>query len=340
MNKIIDKNSIRDEPDTIINAKKIFNISKDIDVPCYSQPDQYVPEIDPNYHFDEETTLAILAGFKFNRRVLIQGLHGTGKSTHIEQIAARLNWRCVRINLDSHISRIDLIGKDAIILKDGKQITTFNEGILPWAIQSSTALVFDEYDAGRPDVMFVIQRILEADGKLTLLDQSKVISPHKYFRLFGTANTVGLGDTTGLYHGTQQINQGQMDRWNVVTALNYLSEETESEIVNSKISNLNESFLNKENIYNMVKLANLTRSGFKNGDLSTVMSPRTVISWAENSIIFKDIPYAFKVSFLNKCDETERATLSEYFQRCFGELLPENWLSAIIEKQIIETNND
>ena len=335
----MDKNILRNEPNTIINSKKAFGISIDMEIPAYLEKDQYVPEIDKNYYFDEETTLAILAGFKFNRRTLIQGLHGTGKSTHIEQIAARLNWRCVRINLDSHISRIDLIGKDAIILKEGKQITTFNEGILPWAIQSSTALVFDEYDAGRPDVMFVIQRILEADGKLTLLDQSKVISPQKYFRLFGTSNTVGLGDTTGLYHGTQQINQGQMDRWNVVTALNYLSEEVESKIINSKISDLNENFLNKENILNMVKIANLTRNGFKNGDLSTVMSPRTVITWAENSIIFKDISYAFKVSFLNKCDETERATLSEYYQRCFGELLPEEWLSAIIEKQIIDPNN-
>ena len=339
MNKILDKNITRNEPNTIINAKKVFDISKDMEIPGYLEADQYVPEIDPNYHFDEETTLAILAAFKFNRRVLIQGLHGTGKSTHIEQVAARLNWRCVRINLDSHISRIYLIGKDAIILKEGKQITTFNEGILPWAIQSSTALVFDEYDAGRPDVMFVIQRILEADGKLTLLDQSKVISPHKYFRLFGTSNTVGLGDTTGLYHGTQQINQGQMDRWNVVTALNYLSEEIEAKIINSKISSLNENFLTKDNIINMVKLANLSRNGFKNGDLSTVMSPRTVISWAENSIIFKDISYAFKISFLNKCDETERGTLSEYYQRCFGELLPEEWLSAIIEKQIIEPDN-
>jgi cobaltochelatase CobS len=339
MKKNVDKNLIRNEPNTLINAKKAFDLSIDMKVPGYSEPDQYVPKIDNNYHFDEETTLAILAGFKFNRRVLIQGLHGTGKSTHIEQIAARLNWRCVRINLDSHISRIDLIGKDAIILKDGKQITTFNEGILPWAIQSATALVFDEYDAGRPDVMFVIQRILEADGKLTLLDQSKVISPHNYFRLFGTSNTVGLGDTTGLYHGTQQINQGQMDRWNIVSSLNYLEEQIESKIISSKIIDINENFLDKENILNMVKVANLTRNGFKNGDLSTVMSPRTVISWAENSIIFKDIAYAFKVSFLNKCDETERGTLSEYFQRCFGEFLPEEWLSVIIEKPIIENNN-
>tara|TARA_B100000686_G_scaffold240186_1_gene248658 strand:- start:10615 stop:11631 length:1017 start_codon:yes stop_codon:yes gene_type:complete len=324
----------RNLPDTTIDTKTAFKINKSIKVPAYSEPDQYVPTIDPTYHFDEETTLAIIAGFQHNRRVLIQGLHGTGKSTHIEQVAARLNWRCIRINLDSHISRIDLIGKDAIVLDNGKQITTFKEGILPWAIQSPTALVFDEYDAGRPDVMFVIQRILESDGKLTLLDQSKVISPHQNFRLFGTANTVGLGDTTGLYHGTQQINQGQIDRWNIVTALNYLSEEIESKIVNSKIKNIDGNFLKQDDITNMVKLANLSRNGFKNGDLSTVMSPRTVITWAENSIIFNDIEYAFKISFLNKCDETERMTLSEYFQRCFGKLLPNEWLSSISENII------
>jgi len=334
MNKNENKVNIRNEPNIIIDTKKTFGLSVNMEIPGYSEPDKHVPEIDKNYHFDEETTLAILAGFKHNRRVLVQGLHGTGKSTHIEQIAARLNWRCVRINLDSHISRIDLIGKDAIVLEEGKQITTFKEGILPWAVQSATALVFDEYDAGRPDVMFVIQRILETDGKLTLLDQSKVISPHKYFRLFGTSNTIGLGDTTGLYHGTQQINQGQMDRWNVVTSLNYLSENVESKIIFSKISSLDEKFIDKNNINNMVKLANLTRNGFKNGDLSTVMSPRTVITWAENSVIFKDISYAFKISFLNKCDEIERSTLSEYYQRCFGELLPEEWLSAIIENKI------
>ena len=324
----------RNSPDTTLNTKNAFNISKNIEVHAYSKPDQYVPAIDPTYHFDEETTLAILAGFQYNRRVLIQGLHGTGKSTHIEQVAARLNWRCIRINLDSHVSRIDLIGKDAIVLEEGKQVTKFKEGILPWAIQSPTALVFDEYDAGRPDVMFVIQRILEADGKLTLLDQSKVISPHQNFRLFGTANTVGLGDTSGLYHGTQQINQGQMDRWNIVTALNYLSEDVETKIINSKIIKHKINFLKKDDIINMVKLANLSRNGFKNGDLSTVMSPRTVITWAENSIIFKDIAYAFKISFLNKCDETERGTLNEYFQRCFGTLLPNDWLNAISENII------
>ncbi|MBF86764.1 MAG: cobaltochelatase subunit CobS [Pelagibacterales bacterium] len=335
INEDINKN--RNLPDTTINTKSTFNISKSIDVPAYSEPDRYVPAIDPGYHFDEETTLAILAGFTHNRRVLIQGLHGTGKSTHIEQVAARLNWRCIRINLDSHVSRIDLIGKDAIVLQDGKQITTFKEGILPWAIQSPTALVFDEYDAGRPDVMFVIQRILEAEGKLTLLDQSKVISPHQNFRLFGTANTVGLGDTSGLYHGTQQINQGQMDRWNIVSALNYLPEKIEFKIIQSKIKKHKKGFLKDEDISNMVKLANLSRNGFKNGDLSTVMSPRTVITWAENSIIFEDIAYGFKTSFLNKCDETERGTLSEYFQRCFGSLLPDDWLNTISENII---NND
>ena len=326
--------STRNLPDTTIDTKTAFKISKSLKVPAYSEPDEYVPAIDPTYHFDEETTLAIVAGFQHNRRVLIQGLHGTGKSTHIEQVAARLNWRCIRINLDSHISRIDLIGKDAIVLENGKQITTFKEGILPWAIQSPTALVFDEYDAGRPDVMFVIQRILESEGRLTLLDQSKVINPHQNFRLFGTANTVGLGDTTGLYHGTQQINQGQMDRWNIVTALNYLSEEIESKIVSSKVKKLEGNFIKQNDITNMVKLANLSRNGFKNGDLSTVMSPRTVITWAENSIIFNDIEYAFKISFLNKCDETERGTLSEYFQRCFGKLLPNEWLSSISENII------
>ena len=321
-------------PDVKISVSQVFGIDTEMKIDGFSKKSEFVPEIDENYKFDRDTTLAIISGFAFNKRVLIQGYHGTGKSTHIEQVAARLNWPCVRVNLDSHISRIDLIGKDAIVLEEGKQITTFKEGILPWAVQSATALVFDEYDAGRPDVMFVIQRILETDGKLTLLDQSKVISPHKYFRLFGTSNTIGLGDTTGLYHGTQQINQGQMDRWNVVTSLNYLSENVESKIIFSKISSLDEKFIDKNNINNMVKLANLTRNGFKNGDLSTVMSPRTVITWAENSVIFKDISYAFKISFLNKCDEIERSTLSEYYQRCFGELLPEEWLSAIIENKI------
>ena len=323
MNKILDKNIIRNEPNTIINAKKVFDISKDMEIPGYIEPDQYVPEIDPNYHFDEETTLAILAGFKFNRRVLIQGLHGTGKSTHIEQVAARLNWRCVRINLDSHISRIDLIGKDAIVIKDGKQITEFQEGILPFAIQNSVALIFDEYDAMRPDVAFLMTKVLEAEGGLTLLEKNKVIKPNAYFRLFATANTIGLGDTTGLYTGTQQINQAQLDRWNITTTLNYLSLEKEMEIVLAKNKNLN-NVKGKEKVANMIKVASLTRKGFIAGDISTVMSPRTVIHWAENSSIFKDTGYAFRVTFLNKCDDIEKNTIAEYYQRCFGEDLPES----------------
>jgi len=327
----------RNLPDTTIDAKKAFDIDVDLKVPAYTEPDEYVPIIDKNYYFDKDTTLSILAGFKHNRRVLIQGYHGTGKSTHIEQIAARLNWRCVRVNLDSHISRIDLIGRDAIVLQEEKQVTTFKEGILPWAIQSPTALVFDEYDAGRPDVMFVIQRILESDGKLTLLDQSKVITPHKSFRLFATTNTVGLGDTSGIYHGTQQINHGQMDRWNIVSSLNYLDEEIEVKIVILQINLDTSNVLNQDEIYKMVRLANLSRNSFKNGDLSTVMSPRTVITWAENALIFKDIMYAFKVTFLNKCDETERSTLSEYYQRCFGKEFPKEWLSFIYEK---DSNNN
>ena len=277
----------------------------------------YVPKIDENYKFDPATTKSILAGFSNDRRVLIQGYHGTGKSTHIEQVAARLNWPCVRVNLDSHISRIDLIGKDVIVLKEGKQITEFQDGILPWAYKNPVALVFDEYDAGRPDVMFVIQRILETDGKLTLLDQSRVINPHNFFRLFATSNTVGLGDTSGLYHGTQQINQGQMDRWSIVSTLNYLENSVEEKIVLSKIKELN-SKEGKDIVHSMVSTAELTRSGFINGDISTVMSPRTVITWAENYLLFKDIEYSFKLSFLNRCDELERSVIEEYFQRSFG----------------------
>ena len=276
-----------------------------------------MPEIDETYKFDPETTLSILAGFSTNRRVLISGYHGTGKSTHIEQVAARLNWPCIRINLDSHISRIDLIGKDAIVLKDGKQSTEFQDGLLPWAYKNPVALVFDEYDAGRPDVMFVIQRVLETDSRLVLLDQSRIIKPNKFFRLFATANTVGLGDTSGLYHGTQQINQGQMDRWNIVTTLNYLINEEEEEIIIKKIKELDNKE-GKEIIKNMVNTADLSRSGFMNGDISTVMSPRTIITWAENYLIFKDIEYAFKLSFLNRCDELERPVIEEYYQRSFG----------------------
>jgi cobaltochelatase CobS len=300
-----------------IDSKKVFGFKTNMKIFGFKEKTKFVPEIDTSYLFDEVTTKAILAGFCYNRRVMIQGYHGTGKSTHIEQVAARLNWPCVRVNLDSHISRLDLVGKDAIVLKDGKQITEFREGVLPWALQNPVAIVFDEYDAGRADVMFVIQRVLEVAGKLTLLDNNRVINPHQNFRLFATANTVGLGDTTGLYHGTQQINQGQMDRWSIVSTLNYLPAEAEEKIVISKVPNFNNTD-GQKTIKSMVALAELTRNGFMSGDLSTVMSPRTVITWAENTNIIEDIDLAFKLTFLNKCDEMERPTVSEYYQRCFG----------------------
>jgi cobaltochelatase CobS len=306
-------------PDILVQARDMFGIDSDLEIPAFSIRTEHVPEIDSAYQFDRETTLAILAGFAFNRRVMIQGYHGTGKSTHIEQVAARLNWPCIRINLDSHISRIDLIGKDAIVLKDGKQVTEFREGILPWALQHPCALVFDEYDAGRPDVMFVIQRVLEVEGRLTLLDQNRVIRPHPAFRLFATANTVGLGDTTGLYHGTQQINQGQMDRWNIVATLNYLPHAQEVAIVMAKLNIAATDVALKKRTESMVALADLTRAGFIAGDISTVMSPRTVITWAENVRIFGDVGFAFRLTFLNKCDEAERNTVAEYYQRCFNE---------------------
>ena len=311
-----------DLPDTTVKVKDVFGFDSDLEVPAFSARTEHVPEIDKSYKFDRETTLAILAGFAFNRRVMVQGYHGTGKSTHIEQVAARLNWPCIRVNLDSHISRIDLVGKDAIVLKDGKQVTEFREGILPWALQHACALVFDEYDAGRPDVMFVIQRVLEVEGKLTLLDQNRVIRPHPAFRLFATANTVGLGDTTGLYHGTQQINQGQMDRWNVVATLNYLPHAQEVAIVMSKMGYDPKDEAAKKRVGAMVALADLTRAGFIAGDLSTVMSPRTVITWAENTRIFGDVGFAFRLTFLNKCDEAERQMVAEYYQRCFNEEIP------------------
>ena len=314
-------------PDVQLDVKEVFGLEIDMKVPGFSEPSEHVPEKDKNYIFDSETTLAILAGFSHNRRCMVQGYHGTGKSTHVEQIAARLNWPCIRINLDSHVSRIDLVGKDAIVLKEGKQITEFKEGLLPWALQRPCALVFDEYDAGRPDVMFVIQRVLEVEGKLTLLDQSKVISPHQSFRMFATTNTIGLGDPTGLYHGTQQINQGQMDRWNIVTTLNYLDHEKECDIVNSKLGNVD-----RKQISNMVSVANLTRQGFMNGDISIVMSPRTVIMWGENASIFNDLGFAFRLTFLNKCDETERSIVAEYYQRCMGEDLPESSAGFILER--------
>ncbi|MGE5547129.1 MAG: cobaltochelatase subunit CobS [Solirubrobacterales bacterium] len=309
-------------PDTEVSVREVFGIDIDMKVPAFSVGSEHVPELDPAYRFDRDTTLAILAGFAFNRRVMVQGYHGTGKSTHIEQVAARLNWPCIRVNLDSHVSRIDLIGKDAIVLKEGKQVTEFREGILPWALQHPCALVFDEYDAGRPDVMFVIQRVLEVEGRLTLLDQNRVIRPHPAFRLFATANTVGLGDTTGLYHGTQQINQGQMDRWNIVATLNYLEHDAEVEIVCAKLAGYADKD-GRETVGRMVSLADLSRQGFMNGDISTVMSPRTVITWAENAKIFGDVAFAFRVTFLNKCDEVERPIIAEYYQRCFGVELPE-----------------
>jgi len=304
-------------PDIKLDVRQTFDIDVDLKVPSFSNGNEYVPEIDSAYKFDKDTTLAILAGFSHNRRVMIQGYHGSGKSTHIEQVAARLNWPCVRINLDSHISRIDLLGKDAIVLQDGKQITEFREGILPWALQTPTALVFDEYDAGRPDVMFVIQRVLEVEGKLTLLDQNKVIKPHSSFRLFSTANTVGLGDTTGLYHGTQQINQGQMDRWHIVSTLNYLDPELELKVVLAKVPSM-DTKSGREEASNMISVANLSRQGFANGDISTLMSPRTVISWAENNEIFQDLTRSFDITFLNKCDDTEKTIIAEYYQRCFN----------------------
>ena len=319
-------NNLNIEPDIKISVNQTFGFESDMEIDAFSKKNEYVPEIDKNYKFDKDTTLAILSGFSFNKRCLVSGYHGTGKSTHIEQVAARLNWPCIRVNLDSHVSRIDLIGKDAIVIKDGKQVTEFKEGILPWSIQNPIALVFDEYDAGRPDVMFVIQRVLEAAGNFTLLDKNKVIKQNKYFRLFATSNTVGLGDTTGLYHGTQQINQGQMDRWNIVTTLNYLAMDKEMEIILGKNKNLNNT-KGKERISNMIKVATLTRKGFMAGDISTVMSPRTVLHWAENSEIFKDVGYAFRVTFLNKCDEVEKNTIAEYYQRCFGEDLPESLIN-------------
>ncbi len=314
-------------PDIRVSVRQLFGIDTDMEVPAFSVASEHVPTVDEVYRFDRDTTLAILAGFAHNRRVLIQGYHGTGKSTHVEQVAARLNWPCIRINLDSHISRIDLIGRDAIVIRDGLQVTEFREGILPWAFQHPCALCFDEYDAGRPDVMFVIQRVLEVEGRLTLLDQNRVLHPHPAFRLFATSNTIGLGDTTGLYHGTQPINQGQMDRWNIVATLNYLPHDAEADIVLAKVP----SYATKEGreqIAAMVALADLTRAGFVAGDISTVMSPRTVITWAENARIFGDVGFAFRVSFLNKCDEVERATVAEYYQRCFGTELAESRIMA------------
>ena len=312
------------QPDRIVTVREAFGVDSDMKVPAFAARDEHVPDLDTAYRFDPQTTVAICAGFAYDRRVMVQGYHGTGKSTHIEQIAARLNWPLVRVNLDSHVSRIDLVGKDAIVLKDGKQVTEFREGMLPWALQRPIALVFDEYDAGRPDVMFVIQRVLEQSGKLTLLDQNRVIRPNPYFRLFSTTNTIGLGDTTGLYHGTQQINQGQMDRWSIVTTLNYLAHDVEAEIVLAKSPGY-DTAEGKRTLSSMVRVADMTRNAFMNGDISTVMSPRTVMTWAQNAEIFGgDVAMAFRLTFLNKCDELERGTVAEFFQRAFGQDLPES----------------
>ena len=317
------------QPDIMISVKQVFGIDSELKVEGFSKKNEYVPDIDKHYKFDRDTTLAIIAGFNYNKKVIIHGYHGTGKSTHIEQIAARLNWPCIRVNLDSHISRIDLIGKDAIVLKNNKQVTEFQEGILPWSMQNPVALVFDEYDAMRPDVAFLMTKVLESEGGLTLLEKNKIIKPNNYFRLFATANTIGLGDTTGLYTGTQQINQAQLDRWNIVTTLNYLSLENEMEIILAKNKNFNNP-KGKEKISNMIKVASLTRKGFIAGDISTLMSPRTVLHWAENIEIFKDTGYAFRVTFLNKCDEIEKNIIAEYYQRCFGEDLPESMINIQI----------
>ena len=327
MNKV--DRDITNLPDTTVSVKDTFGFDSKMVVPAYSASSEHVPDIDPDYLFDRETTLAILAGFAHNRRVMVSGFHGTGKSTHIEQVAARLNWPCVRINLDSHVSRIDLVGKDAIVVKDGLQVTEFRDGILPWAYQHNIALVFHEYDAGRPDVMFVIQRVLESSGRLTLLDQNKVIKPHPAFRLFATANTVGLGDTSGLYHGTQQINQGQMDRWSIVTTLNYLPHDNEVEIVLAKAKHYRDAE-GRDIVSKMVRVADLTRNAFMNGDISTVMSPRTVITWAENADIFNDVGFAFRLTFVNKCDELERPLVAEFYQRCFGQELPESAVNVAL----------
>jgi cobaltochelatase CobS len=324
-----DSTALAPLPDMKVSVRQVFGLDVNMDVPAYSMGEEHVPDLDPDYVFDRDTTLAILAGFAHNRRVLIAGYHGTGKSTHVEQVAARLNWPLVRVNLDSHISRIDLVGKDAIVLKDGLQVTEFRDGILPWALQRNIALCFDEYDAGRPDVMFVIQRVLEVSGKLTLLDQNKVIRPHPAFRMFATANTVGLGDTSGLYHGTQQINQGQMDRWSIVTTLNYLPHDKEVDIVLAKAPKYRTSE-GRDLVSKMVRVADLTRSAFVNGDISTVMSPRTVITWAENAEIFGDIGFAFRITFVNKCDELERPLVAEFYQRSFGRELPESTVNVAL----------
>ena len=315
--------NINTQPDIKISIKQTFGIDTDMEVDAFSKKSELVPEIDKDYVFDRDTTLAILSGFLHNKKVIVHGYHGTGKSTHITQIAARLNWPCVRINLDGHISRFDLLGKDGIVLEGDKQVTTFKEGLLPWAIKNPVALVFDEYDAGRPDVMFVIQRVLEAEGKLTLLDQNTIITPNRYFRIFGTCNTLGLGDTSGLYYGTQNLNQGQLDRWNIFCALNFLKPEIEEKTIKNKIKKSTKKV--HDSISKMVLLANLVRDAFKSSEISVIMSPRTCIMWAENFEIFGDIDQAFKLSFLNKCDPNDQKIINEFYQRCFGRELITNF---------------
>jgi len=315
-------------PDQLVSVRNVFGFDSQLQVHAFAEPSDMVPELDSGYHFNPEVTLAILAGFEHNRRVMLQGLHGTGKSTHIEQIAARLNWPCMRVNLDGHISRLDLVGKDSIVIRDNRQITEFQEGIVPWSLQRPIALIFDEYDAGRPDVMFVIHRLLERDGKFTLIDQNRVLTPHRSFRLFATANTVGLGNSNGLYHGTQLLNHGQIDRWNIVATLNYLSSDEEMAIVQARVEAFRlESY--HELLKSMIAMASMTREGFVVGDLSTLMSPRTVISWAENTLIFDDHLLAFKLSFLNKCEEDEHPVIAEYFQRCFNQELDDSYLHLL-----------
>jgi cobaltochelatase CobS len=314
-------------PERMISVREVFGIDTDLQVPAFGERDDHVPDIDTAYRFNPDVTLALLAGFSRDRRVMVQGLHGTGKSTHIEQVAARLNWPCVRVNLDGHISRLDLVGKDAVVLRDGQQVTEFQEGIVPWALQRPVALIFDEYDAGRPDVMFVIQRLLERDGKFTLMDQNRVLRPHPFFRLFATANTVGLGNLSGLYHGAQRLNHAQIDRWNIFAALNYLPRDEEVAIVQARVPRYADA-AGRALVDAMVAVADLTRKGFAAGDLSTLMSPRTVITWAENAEIFRDPALAFRLSFLNKCDEAERAIVAEYFQRCFNQELQESYALA------------
>ena len=315
------------QPDRSLSVRELFGIASDLRVPAFSERDEHVPDIDPVYRFNPDVTLAILAGFTRNRRVMVQGLHGTGKSTHIEQVAARLNWPCVRVNLDGHINRLDLVGRDAVVLHDGQQVTEFQEGIVPWALRRPVALIFDEYDAGRPDVMFVIQRLLERDGQFTLLDQNQVLRPHPWFRLFATANTVGLGNLNGLYFGAQRLNHAQIDRWNIVASLNYLPAAEEIAIVLARVPSLAHD-AGRAMVEQMVAVANLTRQGFAAGDLSTLMSPRTVITWAENLEIFSDVARAFRLSFVNKCDDAERPLVAEYFQRCFDRELGESYALA------------